>query len=123
MAVLVQREMEKWRSPLASIPPASAGQLGEHRATQVATGELAAAETSNWFQERRNTLCGPRSHSPRGWKNKLARKENSDGPNAHTPRQATSVWSVSEMAVSRQVASLAPAIRDRQERLAATIPL
>lgn len=38
--VLVQREMEKWRSPLASIPPASAGQLGEHRATQVGTGEL-----------------------------------------------------------------------------------
>jgi hypothetical protein len=38
--VLVQREMENWRSPLASIPPSSAGQLGEHRATQVATGEL-----------------------------------------------------------------------------------
>jgi hypothetical protein len=31
--VLVQREMENWRSPLASIPPSSAGQLGEHRAT------------------------------------------------------------------------------------------
>ena len=39
-SVLVQREMENWRSPLASIPPSSAGQLGEHRATQVATGEL-----------------------------------------------------------------------------------
>jgi hypothetical protein len=39
-SVLVQREMEKWLSPLANIPPASAGQLGEHRATQVATGEL-----------------------------------------------------------------------------------
>ena len=38
--VLVQREMENWRSPLASIPPSSAGQLGEHRATQVAAGEL-----------------------------------------------------------------------------------
>jgi hypothetical protein len=38
--VLVQREMEKWRSPLASIPPALTGQLGEHRAKQVATGEL-----------------------------------------------------------------------------------
>src|SRR5665213_4520985 len=29
--VLVQREMENWRSPLASIPPSSVGQLGEHR--------------------------------------------------------------------------------------------
>lgn len=37
---LVQREMENWRSPLASIPPSLAGQLGEHRATQVATIEL-----------------------------------------------------------------------------------
>jgi hypothetical protein len=40
LPVLVQREMENWRSPLASIPPCSADQLGEHRATQVATGEL-----------------------------------------------------------------------------------
>src|ERR1019366_7540551 len=32
--------MENWRSPLASIPPCSADQLGKHRATQVATGEL-----------------------------------------------------------------------------------
>ena len=39
-AVLVQREKENWRSPLASIPPSSADQLGEHRATQVATDEL-----------------------------------------------------------------------------------
>ena len=38
--VLVHCEMENWRSPLASIPPSSAGQLGEHRAMQVATGEL-----------------------------------------------------------------------------------
>lgn len=40
------------------------------------------------------------AHTARvGGRNKLARKENSDGPNAHTPRQATSVWSVSEMKV------------------------
>ena len=38
--VMVQREMENWRSPLASLPPSSAGHLGEHGATQVATGEL-----------------------------------------------------------------------------------
>jgi hypothetical protein len=38
--VLVQRELENWPSPLASIPPCSADQLGEHRATKVATGEL-----------------------------------------------------------------------------------
>ena len=38
--VLVQREMENWRSPVASISPSSVGQLGEHRATQVATTEL-----------------------------------------------------------------------------------
>jgi hypothetical protein len=37
---LVQREMENGRSPLASIPPSSAGHPGEHRATQVAAGEL-----------------------------------------------------------------------------------
>ena len=33
-----------------------------------------------------------RSHGPPGWKNKLARKEHSGCPNAHTPCQATSVW-------------------------------
>ncbi|MCX6623598.1 MAG: hypothetical protein NTY38_21540 [Acidobacteria bacterium] len=38
--VPVQPEVENWRSPLAGIPPSSAGQLGEHRATQLATGEL-----------------------------------------------------------------------------------
>ena len=31
LAVLVQREMESWRFPLASIAPLSAGQLGGHR--------------------------------------------------------------------------------------------
>jgi len=40
LGVLVQHEMENGRSPLASIPPSSAGHPGEHRATQVATGEL-----------------------------------------------------------------------------------
>jgi hypothetical protein len=38
--VLVQREMEDWRSPLASIPLSWADRLGEYRATQVTTGEL-----------------------------------------------------------------------------------
>ena len=38
--VLVQREMENRCSPLAGIPPSSADQLGEDRATQVAPGEL-----------------------------------------------------------------------------------
>lgn len=48
--------------------------------------------SANWFQERKNTLAGLRSHTaPLGWKNKLATKENSDRPNAHSPRQATSV--------------------------------
>ena len=43
-----------------------------------------------------------RAHTARvGRKNKLARKENSDGPNAHTPRQANSVWPLSNMEVSR----------------------
>ena len=40
-SVLVHREMESLRSPLASIPPSSAAQLGGHRPTDpVATGEL-----------------------------------------------------------------------------------
>jgi len=36
--VLVQREMENWRSPPASIPPSSGGQLAEPRPIQVADG-------------------------------------------------------------------------------------
>src|SRR5712692_4478298 len=37
--------MESWRSPLASIPPFSAGQLGGHRPMQWRLVEQAAAET------------------------------------------------------------------------------
>ena len=44
-AVLVQPEMESWRSTLASIPPFSAGQLGGHRPMQWRLVEQAAAET------------------------------------------------------------------------------
>jgi len=38
--VLVQREMESRRSPLASVTPFSAGQWAEHPPDEVATGEL-----------------------------------------------------------------------------------
>jgi len=53
--VPVQREMENWRSPLASIPPSSAGQLGEHRATQVATAELRRLKLQ-LVSRKKNTL-------------------------------------------------------------------
>jgi hypothetical protein len=47
------------------------------------------------------------AHTARvGGKNKLARKENTEGPNAHTPRRATSVWPVSDVTVSRPVAGI-----------------
>src|SRR4051812_46229442 len=69
-SVLVQREIarRKWR-------------LVNGRRLKRATG-----------LKKGNTLGGPRSHSPRGWKNKLARKKNSDCPKVHTPHQASSVW-------------------------------
>ena len=70
--------------------------------TQWRVAERLATQTG--FQRKENTLGGPRSHSPRGWQNKLARDENSDGPNAHTPHQVTSVRSLSDMAASRPVA-------------------
>ena len=52
-AVLVQREMENWRSPLASIPPSSADQLGEGRATRrkCRLVNWAAAETETGFKK------------------------------------------------------------------------
>ena len=59
--MLVQREMENWRSPLASIPPSSAGQLGEHRPTQWRTVERAAAETATGFKKEIR-LVVPHSH-------------------------------------------------------------
>jgi len=99
--VLVQREMENGRSPLAGIPPSSAGQPGEHRATQVVTGELGGELKLQLVSRKEKHVVWSASHSPRGWKNKLARKENSDCPNAHTPRQATSVLLLSKMRVYR----------------------
>ena len=91
--------MENWRSPLASIPPSSAGRLGEHRATQVATAELRRLKLQ-LVSRKKNTRRVVGAHTARaGGRNKLARKENGDGPNAHTPSQATSVWPLSEMAV------------------------
>src|SRR3954453_1807081 len=64
--VLVQREMENWRSPLASIPPSSAGQLGEHRARQWRLLNWAAAETATGFKKGKKTLSGRALTQPAG---------------------------------------------------------
>ena len=96
--MLVQREMENWRSPLASIPPSSAGQLGEHRATQEATAELRRLKLQ-LVSRKKTTRWVVGAHTARVGGIKLARKENGDGPNAHAPSQATSVWPLSEIAV------------------------
>jgi hypothetical protein len=96
--VLVQREMENWRFPLASIAPSSAGPVGRTSRDKWRLVNWAAAETATGFKKGKHVVGGPRSHSPGGGEqtNKLARKEN-DGPNAHTPHQATSVWPLSDM--------------------------
>jgi len=39
----------------------------------------AAAETATGSKKGKTRWVVPRSHSPRGWKRELARKENSDG--------------------------------------------
>jgi hypothetical protein len=96
--VLVQREVERARSPLASITPFSASRFGTTSPNAVAGG--GTGRRRKLVSRKENTL-DPRSHRPRGWKNKLAREENSDGSNAHTSHQATSVWPHSDMAVSR----------------------
>jgi hypothetical protein len=64
---LVQPEMESWRSPLASIPPFSAGPLGGHRPMQWRLVEQAAAETAAGFKKEK-------AHTPMGKSNWL-RKE------------------------------------------------
>jgi hypothetical protein len=67
--VLVQREMESWRSPLASIPPFSARPVGRTPPKAVAAGGTGRAETAtekaytplgkpNWL--RKNLESTPR---------------------------------------------------------------
>jgi hypothetical protein len=57
--VLVQPEMESWRSPLASISPFSAGQLRGHRPMQWRLVQQAAAETATGFKKEK-------AHTPMG---------------------------------------------------------
>lgn len=62
-SVLVQREMESWRVPLASITLFSAGQFGTTSPNAVAAGGTGGDWNCNWF--RKGDQVGW-SHSPRG---------------------------------------------------------
>ncbi len=48
--MLVQREMESWRSPLASIPPSSAASWENPAPSRSRTVEQAAVETATHFK-------------------------------------------------------------------------
>jgi len=63
--VLVQRQVESGRSPLASITPFRRASLGGHLPTHWRVVERAAAETATGFKKE-NMLGGPCSHG-RAW--------------------------------------------------------
>jgi hypothetical protein len=57
--VLVQREMESCRSPLASIQPFSAGQFGGERDVVTASGPRQVAEAATGFKKGDQATLAP----------------------------------------------------------------
>jgi hypothetical protein len=60
--VLVQREMESWRAPVASIPPIPPGRFAPPKA--VAASGRGSDRNGNWFQKK-SRLAGPIHHRAR----------------------------------------------------------
>jgi hypothetical protein len=98
--VLVQREVESGRSPLASITPFLASPFGTTSPNTLAAGGMGAGRNCNWFRKE-NTLGSPRSHSPRGWKNKLPTEEIVTDRTLTLPTKRLPCEPLSEIAVFR----------------------
>jgi hypothetical protein len=83
----------KWRTFLVSEYNAiSASQFGT-TSPQRTGGRWNGRRQKLQLVSKRKTRWVVRAHTAgRGWKNKTGYGRNRDGPNAHTPRQATSVW-------------------------------
>jgi hypothetical protein len=92
--VLVEREMENWRSPLASIPRASWENIARRKWRLV---NWAAAETATGFKKGKTRWVAGAHTARVGGRNKLARKKTVTARTLILPAKRLSPWPLSEM--------------------------
>jgi hypothetical protein len=104
--VLVQREMESRRSPLASIPPIPKGNW--HRRKRLRPGGRGRRRNRNWFQQKGSQFGGSHSQQGRALQRKpTGYEKNIEHKRCQAPQQAAvpaaSRWCIPAAAVASGV--------------------